>query len=710
MALELDKLVEVPNLSRVLVIDDDAEGRDGLARALEAAGLATAVVSSGDEAMAWLAGGLPSLILLDLMAPDPGGFELLRLVRGDPRTARIPVLVLAPLDSDDDVTRAFDLGADDFVRKPIRPVEVIARVRWQLRMRHYADALEQRESDAKVVLELTQALCSTLDFRSVLCAVVRRIAEVVRVARCSIVLAREDAELAYVIASSDVGDIPDLPLTLADHPEICAVLRAGEMLASPDATLLPIIFEGRTMGALVLGGWHEAKDSRDHEIGLARTVAAAMGVALCNARTLQSMRDQTQESAFVRSQTERRLSTLQRYADFFYCTTDGIIVTDLGGRVLFSNPHACVITARSEEELARGTLADLVDPCDIVRLAELWRDFAEGRVLCDVDLTIRRTYETFCERRILSVSFSSVLREESGAVLVSFRDVTADRAVAAELTKTKQFLERVIESSASAIISTNMGGTVLLWNPAAERISGYSAAEVTHRKNIRDIYPPGMATRIRRLIHSREHGGVGRLEDYRAQVLAKDGSYVPVRLATSLIWQADQPVGSVSLLVDLRDHLRVETRLTEAEEKLRDRENGTLIAELAGAAAHELNQPLTSVLGYAALIHRRLDDHAAVWEAAGVIMHEAERMASIVRKIGKITRYETKSYVGTVKIVDIDRSSEDLSLDPILLEPPPDSVRAPDPFMARIEAVIDTAPPRDATPPRDTAPPRDSAP
>jgi PAS domain S-box-containing protein len=652
----LDKLLKVPNLSRVLVIDDDAEGRDGLAKALEAAGFAVEVVSSSAAATQRLSRGTPSLILLDLTA---AGFEALRAVRADPRTARVPVLVLAPLESDDDVTRAFDMGADDFVREPIRYAEVIARVRWQLRMRGYADALERRERDAKVVLELTQALCSTLDFRSVLSGVVRRVAEVVEVARCSIVLAREGAELGYTVASSDGDDVPSHPLRLSEHPDIRAVLRSGEMVAAPDAALLPIVFEGKTMGALVLDGWREVKPSRDHEIALARTVAGAMGVALCNARTLQSMRVETQKGAFARFQAEHRLSTLQRYADFFDSAADGILVTDRSGRVLFSNPHARVITARSEEELAQEALADLIDPADHARFAEIWRDFAEGRVLGEVDLTIRRTYETFCERRILSVSFGSVLLEESGAVLVSFRDVTADRAVAAELTKTKQFLERVIDSSASAIISTSMSGTVLLWNRAAERISGYGAAEVTHRKNIRDIYPPGMATRIRRLIHSRDHGGMGRLEDYRAQVLAKDGSYVPIRLATSLIWEGDQPVGAVSLLVDLRDHLRVELRLTEAEEKLRDRENGTLIAELAGAAAHELNQPLTSVLGYAGLIRKRLDDPEAVWEAAGVIMHEAERMAAIVRKIGKITRYETKSYVGTVKIVDIDRSSDD---------------------------------------------------
>jgi signal transduction histidine kinase len=103
----------------------------------------------------------------------------------------------------------------------------------------------------------------------------------------------------------------------------------------------------------------------------------------------------------------------------------------------------------------------------------------------------------------------------------------------------------------------------------------------------------------------------------------------------------------------------MEARLSEAQEELRAREKQALIAELAGAAAHELNQPLTSVLGYAELIRRRLGDSAAVDSAAKVILTEGERMADIVRKIGKITRYETKSYVGTAKILDLDRSSDE---------------------------------------------------
>ena len=647
-----------------------------LAQALGGAGLTTAVITSGAEALSWLRKSVPSLVLLDLVMPPPDGFAVLAAIRDDPRTADVPVVVLTALDSDDDVAKAFEVGADDFVRKPFRPVELVARIRGQLRMREYVDALARRERDAKVVLELTQALSSTLDFRNILYTVVRRIAEVARVDRCSIVLVRgeQERDVGYVVAASDDRELRDLPIALGKYPEIQQVMATGSPLVIEDVAihplldvvrgdmpqngfrslaLLPILFEDRPMGVLFLRSRHPAAP-REHELSLARTVANATAIALRNARILQSMRDQTQQITFARFEAEKRLKALQRYADFFHSTADGIVVMDADGQILFSNPRAHAITGRSEAELAEATLADLIDPRDRARLDDIHAGFARGEYPHMVDLVIQRGDGA---RRVLSVSFGSVLREDSGAILVSFRDVTDDRATEAELIKTKEFLERVIESSVDAIISCNMRGEVRIFNRAAERLTGWDARDVVGRLNARDLYPPGVAQTIMRLILAPDQGGPGRLESYRTDLMGNDGAAVPVLVSAALIMDKGHPVGSVGVFTDLRERLRMEAKLSVAEEELRAREKQALIAELAGAAAHELNQPLTSVLGYAELVRRRATDAGAVQHAARILLQEGERMADIVRKIGKITRYETKTYVGAAKILDLDRSS-----------------------------------------------------
>src|SRR6202041_3919815 len=89
----------------------------------------------------------------------------------------------------------------------------------------------------------------------------------------------------------------------------------------------------------------------EHELSLCKTISNAMAIALRNARVMQSLRDQTQQGTVARFEAERRLRTLQRYADFFESAADGIIVIAAEGHLLFSNPRALAITGYSEADL-----------------------------------------------------------------------------------------------------------------------------------------------------------------------------------------------------------------------------------------------------------------------------------------------------------------------------------------------------------------------
>jgi PAS domain S-box-containing protein len=201
-------------------------------------------------------------------------------------------------------------------------------------------------------------------------------------------------------------------------------------------------------------------------------------------------------------------------------------------------------------------------------------------------------------------------------------------------------------------VSADLKGRVLLVNPAAERVYSMSAQELVGR-DVRTMYPEGVARDIMRLIRA----GDGRVEGLRTEILDGRGEHVPVSLSAALLYEGEAPVGSVGLFTDLRERVRMEQRLAEAQEQILAQERQAIVAELAGAAAHELNQPLTSVMGYSELLKRRLQPDTAGYAAAEVIFNEAERMAEIVRKIGKITKYETKSYVGRARILDLDRSA-----------------------------------------------------
>jgi PAS domain S-box-containing protein len=230
--------------------------------------------------------------------------------------------------------------------------------------------------------------------------------------------------------------------------------------------------------------------------------------------------------------------------------------------------------------------------------------------------------------------------------------VTAERAVEHELLKTKDFLQRIIDSSVDAIMSADLRGRILLANPAAERIYGIPASELLG-KDVSTLYPQGVARDVMRLMRA----GGGQVQGLRTELLNAGAEPVPVSMSAALIYEGGRAVGSVGIFTDLREKMRMEQRLAQAQEQINSQERQAIVAELAGAAAHELNQPLTSVMGYAELLKRRLERDTAAYSAAEVIFNEAERMAEIVRKIGKITKYETKSYVGRARILDLDRSA-----------------------------------------------------
>ncbi len=657
----------------VLVVDDDAVSRHVIDQALRAADIPCVLASNGAEALDWLSRETPSLLLLDLVMPPPDGYAVLRAARANPAISDVPVVVLTALDSDAEVARAFDAGADDFVRKPFRPGELVARIRGQLRLRSYIEELARKEHDAQVVLELTQTLASSLDLRDILFTVVRRIAEVARVDRCSIVLVPDVGSVGQVAATSDDQQLDDLSIDLDKYPEIREVVasrkplviqntRTHELLdvvrkdlpadAPVSVALVPIIHEERTTGVLFLRARHPTVIG-DHELSIAATIANATAIALRNARVVKRLRDRTERVNFARFKAERRLRLLKRYAAFFESGADGIIVTDADWQILFSNAKARAITGYSDQELRTHRFDEIAD--DPARLQAIADGLAKGTFPQNVDLSVMRADGMAV---VLSINFNSVLRDDS-ATLLSFRDVTRERQVESELKRTKEFLESVISSSANAIVSIDRGGVVRLFNRAAERCFGRSAAQVIGTARAVQLFPDSIAAELATMLRTPASAAHHRIDDHATHVLGTNQDMVPVSLSAAQIFDGGEPVGAVVIFTDQRDKVRMEARLAAAQEELQTRERQAIIAELAGAAAHELNQPLTSVMGYAELLKRKLDPQTQAYGAAEVIMNEAERMAEIVRKIGKITRYETKSYVGAAKILDLDRSSDD---------------------------------------------------
>ena len=118
---------------RILVVDDDKEIVRLVRAYLEQAGYEVLVAYDGESALHILRREHPDLLILDLMLPDRDGWDVTRIVRGDPSLERTPILMLTARVQDHDKILGLELGADDYVTKPFNPREVVARVRAVLR-------------------------------------------------------------------------------------------------------------------------------------------------------------------------------------------------------------------------------------------------------------------------------------------------------------------------------------------------------------------------------------------------------------------------------------------------------------------------------------------------------------------------------------------------------------------------------------------------
>ena len=341
----------------------------------------------------------------------------------------------------------------------------------------------------------------------------------------------------------------------------------------------------------------------------------------------------------------------RQYAKTFASMAPGIVVVGPDLTMVFANPRSYEIVGHREETISSDDLHRVVSIEDLPRIRDALsqRQYPRGM---DIELVRRDGTKIIC-----SSSFAPLIGAEDHTV-ISFEDVTDLRETERELIKTMEFLESLIDASVDAIVATDMEGRVVLFNPSAERVSGRDVADVIGTVTLEDLLGRSSSELVLQRLVAPGHGGDGRLEPTMLDLLDVYGERIPVQLSASLIYEQGEPSAIVLIFADLRDRIRVEERLAEAQKKLAFTEKQGVLAELAGTAAHELNQPLTSMMAYAELLLRQSEPGSPAAKAAEVLIREAERMADIVRKIGKITRYETTAYVGHQKIFDLDRAAD----------------------------------------------------
>jgi two-component system cell cycle response regulator len=133
----------------LLIVDDNEQNLELLQAYLEELGCPVRVARDGQEALEEVDRKAPDLVLMDVMMPRMSGFQACSRIKANPATRDIPVLMVTALNEVGDVERAVECGADDFLTKPVNRLELVTRVKSQLKIRIVKRQLEQTMAELR---------------------------------------------------------------------------------------------------------------------------------------------------------------------------------------------------------------------------------------------------------------------------------------------------------------------------------------------------------------------------------------------------------------------------------------------------------------------------------------------------------------------------------------------------------------------------------
>lgn len=270
------------------------------------------------------------------------------------------------------------------------------------------------------------------------------------------------------------------------------------------------------------------------------------------------------------------------------------------------------------------------EPCPFERcpLARVLADRAGHSAL--VEVTNEAGEEKWDNR-----AFSPILDEQGEVryVIETIHDVSRTKLLERELSGAREFAQKLIQCSTSAMIAADRRGRILLMNRAAEELTGYSLHEAQKRVTARDLYPPGQAREVMKMLRDEGIGGRGKLPCIRVTLVNAQGEEIPVELTASILYEGDKEIASMAVFNDLREKLEQEERMQKMLVKIAQAEKMASLGQLAAGVAHEINNPLTGIIFFASMMLDTLDTDDPWRKNLQCIYEDAKRCGRIVKSL-----------------------------------------------------------------------------
>lgn len=304
---------------RVLVVDDEPDIVRLISINLEMSGFAVVQAFNGEEALEKVKTTNPDCILLDVMMPGIDGWEVLRDIKGDEKTAAIPVIMVTAKTTDLDKLRGWGGGAVDYVTKPFNPGNLVVKVRKAIAETAAEEDEEGRKSIIKslqlsTLYSITEAITSTLDLQEVLDTITSRMLSLLNADICAISLCEED-DGEFVLESIKSVDVlceEDLrpasfkveqfpkndgrrlflerqPLFLENPKEFPGADESPMFKRLSFIHIYPMVLRDHMTGVMIVGGSSYSGFVKE-EIDLIETISSQATVAIANARLYENVK------------------------------------------------------------------------------------------------------------------------------------------------------------------------------------------------------------------------------------------------------------------------------------------------------------------------------------------------------------------------------------------------------------------------------------
>lgn len=278
----------------VLVADDQIHTTTMLQRVFELEGYRVECVYDGRAALERSRELIPDLLLLDVQMPLMNGFDVLKLLREDPKTANIPTILITAMGEPESIARGINLGADDYIPKPFHFRELLARAASKMRARKLEEELQRRTRELETLLSLSEKLNQQIEMPSLLTMIPTLALELLHGDLAAIFRldAHQTIDASYTYVREDVIAPPTVDVALLTAHLALQPIGAQLWDVAPDylhnavsAMQVPLEHDGRLLGMLLLASKDMQYDPAD--LLLFRGISRQAALSLRNGELLE---------------------------------------------------------------------------------------------------------------------------------------------------------------------------------------------------------------------------------------------------------------------------------------------------------------------------------------------------------------------------------------------------------------------------------------